>query len=90
MPTKLVANLLYNIATPLVVESLEHAASPALVRDGSEVADRFFARPRTKAYGAVSVLGSAHERRASLGSAWSFVRVRVSTPHSSRSNAWLQ
>jgi 16S rRNA (adenine1518-N6/adenine1519-N6)-dimethyltransferase len=39
-PTKLVSNLPYNIATPLVVESL----------------DGLFARPGTKAYGAVSVL----------------------------------
>ena len=41
-PTKLVANLPYNIATPLMVQR--------------EVADRFFAEPETKAYGAVSVL----------------------------------
>ena len=35
-PTKLVANLPYNIATPLVVETLEHAAvARALVRDGA-------------------------------------------------------
>jgi 16S rRNA (adenine1518-N6/adenine1519-N6)-dimethyltransferase len=57
-PTKLVSNLPYNIATPLVVESLD-----SLPRVGRwtvmlqrEVADRFFARPRTKAYGSVSVL----------------------------------
>jgi 16S rRNA (adenine1518-N6/adenine1519-N6)-dimethyltransferase len=57
-PTKLVANLPYNIATPLVVETLEHAASLArwCVMVQREVADRFFATPRTKSYGAVSVL----------------------------------
>ena len=57
-PRKLVANLPYNIATPLVVETLERA--PFLehwcVMVQREVADRFFAVPRTKAYGAVSVL----------------------------------
>jgi 16S rRNA (adenine1518-N6/adenine1519-N6)-dimethyltransferase len=57
-PGKLVANLPYNIATPLVVETLEHARSLErwCVMVQREVADRFFARPRTKAYGAVSVL----------------------------------
>ena len=57
-PTKLVANLPYNIATPLVVETLEHAASLDrwCVMVQREVADRFFATPRTKSYGAVSVL----------------------------------
>ena len=57
-PRKLVANLPYNIATPLVVESLEHVLSIErwCVMVQREVADRFFAAPRTKAYGAVSVL----------------------------------
>jgi 16S rRNA (adenine1518-N6/adenine1519-N6)-dimethyltransferase len=56
--TKLVANLPYNIATPLVVESLSGLPSVGLwcVMVQREVADRFFAVPRTKAYGAVSVL----------------------------------
>ena len=57
-PTKLVANLPYNVATPIVVESL--ARFPRIkqwtVMVQREVADRFFAEPRTKAYGAVSVL----------------------------------
>ena len=57
-PTKLVANLPYNIATPLVAESID--GLPTLgswcVMVQREVADRFFAQPRTKAYGAVSVL----------------------------------
>jgi 16S rRNA (adenine1518-N6/adenine1519-N6)-dimethyltransferase len=57
-PTKLVANLPYNVATPLVVETLEHAATLRswCVMVQRDVADRFFADPRTKAYGAVSVL----------------------------------
>ncbi|MBA3333455.1 MAG: ribosomal RNA small subunit methyltransferase A [Actinobacteria bacterium] len=57
-PTKLVANLPYNIATPLVLDSLD--GIPSLERwcvmVQREVAQRFFAMPRTKAYGAVSVL----------------------------------
>ena len=57
-PSRLVANLPYNVATPLVVETLEHAATLErwCVMVQREVADRFFASPRTKAYGAVSVL----------------------------------
>ena len=57
-PVKLVANLPYNIATPLVVETLERVPSLErwCVMVQREVADRFFAAPRSKAYGAVSVL----------------------------------
>jgi 16S rRNA (adenine1518-N6/adenine1519-N6)-dimethyltransferase len=57
-PTKLVSNLPYNIATPLVVESLDRLSSVSrwTVMVQREVADRFFARPETKAYGSVSVL----------------------------------
>ena len=57
-PTKLVANLPYNVATPLVVESLDRLPTVErwTVMVQREVADRFFAAPRTKAYGAVSVL----------------------------------
>ncbi|HWE81196.1 MAG TPA: 16S rRNA (adenine(1518)-N(6)/adenine(1519)-N(6))-dimethyltransferase RsmA [Gaiellaceae bacterium] len=57
-PGKLVSNLPYNIATPLVVESLDRLPGIAswCVMVQREVADRFFASPRTKAYGAVSVL----------------------------------
>ena len=57
-PSKLVSNLPYNIATPLVVESLDGLPSIELwtVMVQREVADRFFAQPSTKAYGAVSVL----------------------------------
>ena len=57
-PTKLVANLPYQVATPLVVESLDGLPTLALwcVMVQREVADRFFAAPGTKPYGAVSVL----------------------------------
>ena len=57
-PTKLVSNLPYNVATPLVAESLDGLPSIQLwcVMVQREVADRFFAKPGTKAYGAVSVL----------------------------------
>ena len=56
--TKLVANLPYNVATPLVVESLDGLPSVRLwcVMVQREVADRLFAQPGTKEYGAVSVL----------------------------------
>jgi 16S rRNA (adenine1518-N6/adenine1519-N6)-dimethyltransferase len=56
--TKLVANLPYNVATPLVVESLDGLPGICLwcVMVQREVADRFFAEPGTKQYGAVSVL----------------------------------
>jgi 16S rRNA (adenine1518-N6/adenine1519-N6)-dimethyltransferase len=57
-PGKLVANLPYNVATPIVVESLDGLPSiySWCVMVQREVADRFFAEPSTKAYGAVSVL----------------------------------
>jgi 16S rRNA (adenine1518-N6/adenine1519-N6)-dimethyltransferase len=56
--TKLVANLPYNVATPLVVESLDGLPNVQLwcVMVQREVAERFFAQPGTKEYGAVSVL----------------------------------
>jgi 16S rRNA (adenine1518-N6/adenine1519-N6)-dimethyltransferase len=56
--TKLVSNLPYNIATPLIAESLDGLPSVErwCVMVQREVADRFFAAPSTKAYGAVSVL----------------------------------
>ena len=56
--TKLVANLPYNVATPLIAESLDGLPNVGLwcVMVQREVADRFFATPSTKDYGAVSVL----------------------------------
>jgi 16S rRNA (adenine1518-N6/adenine1519-N6)-dimethyltransferase len=55
---KLVSNLPYNVATPIVVESLDRLPRVDLwcVMVQREAADRFFAEPGTKAYGAVSVL----------------------------------
>jgi len=57
-PGKLVANLPYQIATPLVAESLDGLPTVRAwtVMVQREVADRFFAEPGTRAYGAVSVL----------------------------------
>ena len=67
-PHKLVANLPYNVATPLVVETL--VGVPLLeswcVMVQREVAERFFAEPGTKAYGAVSVIVRLHARRTGL------------------------
>src|SRR5262249_27502097 len=56
--TKLVANLPYNVATPLIVESLDGLPNVRLwcVMVQREVAERFFAEPGTKECGAVSVL----------------------------------
>ena len=56
--TKLVSNLPYNVATPIIAESLDGLPNISLwcVMVQREVADRFFASPSTKAYGAVSVL----------------------------------
>jgi 16S rRNA (adenine1518-N6/adenine1519-N6)-dimethyltransferase len=56
--TKLVANLPYNVATPVVLESLDGLPNIRLwcVMVQREVAERFFAEPKTKDYGAVSVL----------------------------------
>ena len=64
-PGKLVSNLPYNVATPLVVESLTTLPTVAswCVMVQREVADRFFAEPGTKAYGAVSVLVRLYARR---------------------------
>jgi 16S rRNA (adenine1518-N6/adenine1519-N6)-dimethyltransferase len=64
-PGKLVANLPYNVATPVVVESLDGLPSVHrwTVMVQLEVAERFFARPATKEYGAVSVLLQLATRR---------------------------
>ena len=90
-PRKLVANLPYNVATPLVVETLEHARSIErwCVMVQREVADRFFAEPRTKAYGAVSVLVQLSARKVGLPCRFAdrcSVRSRASTPRSSPSS----
>jgi 16S rRNA (adenine1518-N6/adenine1519-N6)-dimethyltransferase len=64
-PTKLVSNLPYNIAAPLVLESLNWGSMLErwCVMVQREVADRFFAKPATKAYGAVSVVIQLQARR---------------------------
>ena len=64
-PNKLVANLPYNVATPVVAESLAGLPSIELwcVMVQREVAERLFAVPSTKAYGAVSVLVQLTARR---------------------------
>jgi 16S rRNA (adenine1518-N6/adenine1519-N6)-dimethyltransferase len=54
---KFIANLPYNVATPLVAESLGVGSLELwCVMVQREVADRFFAVPSTKAYGSVSVM----------------------------------
>lgn len=67
-PTKLVANLPYGIATPLLVESLDRLPSVGrwCVMVQREVADRIVAEPATRAYGAVSVLVQLTAERAGL------------------------
>ena len=65
-PTKFVANLPYSVATPLLMESLR--VLPRVTRwcvmVQREVADRVLAAPRTRAYGAVSVMIQLTARRA--------------------------
>jgi 16S rRNA (adenine1518-N6/adenine1519-N6)-dimethyltransferase len=66
-PTKLVANLPYNVATPIVAESLAvQQLGFWCVMVQREVADRFFASPSTKAYGSVSVLVQLATERTGL------------------------
>ncbi|MFL5964113.1 MAG: 16S rRNA (adenine(1518)-N(6)/adenine(1519)-N(6))-dimethyltransferase RsmA [Gaiellaceae bacterium] len=66
-PTKLVANLPYNIATPVVAESLTaEQLERWCMMVQREVADRFFAQPSTKAYGSVSVLVQLATERTGL------------------------
>ena len=66
-PHKLVANLPYNIATPIVAESLaDQQLEHWCVMVQREVADRFFAQPSTKAYGSVSVLVQLSTERTGL------------------------
>ena len=56
-PYTLVANLPYNIATPLIADLLDFVPqiTVMLVMVQKEVAERFAAMPRTSAYGAVTV-----------------------------------
>jgi 16S rRNA (adenine1518-N6/adenine1519-N6)-dimethyltransferase len=54
-PDTMAANLPYHVATPIVVNALPHVERFCVMVQ-REIADRFFAAPGTKAYGAVSVL----------------------------------
>ena len=60
-PTKLIANLPYNIATPLLtgwlnLQSKNPVFESLTLMFQKEVADRICAQPRTKAYGRLSIL----------------------------------
>jgi 16S rRNA (adenine1518-N6/adenine1519-N6)-dimethyltransferase len=58
LPTKFVSNLPYNVATPLIAESLDGLPSVDVwcVMVQREVAQRLFSRPNRSDYAAVSVL----------------------------------
>jgi len=57
-PRRIVANLPYNIATPLIIKWLQQGAAFAslTVMVQKEVADRLIATPRNKDYGRLSIL----------------------------------
>lgn len=57
-PRKIVANLPYNVATPLLIGWLKdiHAFDSLTLMFQKEVADRLMAGPRTSAYGRLSVI----------------------------------
>lgn len=57
-PRKIVANLPYNVATPLLIQWLKniHEIEGMTLMFQKEVADRLTAVPRTKAYGRLSVM----------------------------------
>jgi 16S rRNA (adenine1518-N6/adenine1519-N6)-dimethyltransferase len=65
----MVANLPYNVATPLVVDCLERAPmiDRFLVMVQREVGERLAAGPGTKAYGAVSVKVAYYAEAAVVG-----------------------
>jgi 16S rRNA (adenine1518-N6/adenine1519-N6)-dimethyltransferase len=58
VPRRIVANLPYNIATPLLIKWMQQGATFAslTVMVQKEVADRLIAKPRSKDYGRLSVL----------------------------------
>ena len=68
-PHHLVANLPYNIATPLLAQMLERVpeVEDFVVMVQREVGERLVAAPGSKDYGAVSVLVAYHCRTALLG-----------------------
>jgi 16S rRNA (adenine1518-N6/adenine1519-N6)-dimethyltransferase len=57
-PRRIVANLPYNIATPLIIKWLQQGAAFAslTVMVQKEVADRLIAKPRSKDYGRLSIV----------------------------------
>jgi 16S rRNA (adenine1518-N6/adenine1519-N6)-dimethyltransferase len=57
-PRRIVANLPYNIATPLIIKWMQQgtAFTSLTVMVQKEVADRLIAKPRSKDYGRLSVL----------------------------------
>ena len=62
---RVVGNLPYNVATPIVLHLIELHRRHGLFADATvmlqrEVADRLMARPGTKAYGALTILPSVH------------------------------
>jgi 16S rRNA (adenine1518-N6/adenine1519-N6)-dimethyltransferase len=61
-PRRIVANLPYNVATPLLLRWLEQAESFAslTLMFQKEVADRLIAQPRTKDYGRLSIVTQWH------------------------------
>lgn len=69
-PTRLVANLPYNVAVPLVLNFLEHFPSieEVLVMVQTEVAQRLSANPGAKIYGVPSVKAAWYGHREMAGS----------------------
>lgn len=63
-PARLVANLPYNVATPLIVRVLAELpeVSGGLVMVQKEIGERWTAKPSTRAYGAVTLRVEYHTR----------------------------
>jgi 16S rRNA (adenine1518-N6/adenine1519-N6)-dimethyltransferase len=69
VPSRLVANLPYNVATPLIVRILDDlpAVSGGLVMVQRELGERWTASPGSRAYGAVSVHIAYHANARVVG-----------------------
>jgi 16S rRNA (adenine1518-N6/adenine1519-N6)-dimethyltransferase len=69
-PTALVANLPYNISTPVLLSFLERfpTITKGIVMVQAEVADRLIASPNSKEYGAPSIKGAWWAKLTSAGS----------------------
>jgi 16S rRNA (adenine1518-N6/adenine1519-N6)-dimethyltransferase len=64
---RVVGNLPYNVATPIIMRLIDVARRQRFFADATvmvqrEVADRLLARPGTKAYGALTVAATVHTR----------------------------